>query len=804
MRLTPAFLSTSLLLLFAATVPTTAAAQDGFDEFDDEFAQPAQPTQQPAQQQPQQQQPQQQPAQQQTDEFGDLEQEAQPQQQPQQADGSTTLQQSDLEGAVEETPPSQSTSADDEEEQSDREAQHAYRERRHLLHNTWNGPVGGFHVVDAGSGAAGAFRAQLGTDFFVMNGWLTLPGPTAMGVPPNNSHIGGSLSLSWTPFDTVGGVPFGLEFYGSIHSYANSNPQENPALFQVLGDTLLGVKASYRALPWLFLGGDVGVQLMNTVGDIGLVGKSTSASFRLNATADLRELDNALPIIARFNAQYYLDNSAALVSGVEQARYAALPNPRPCPDVGGSMTNCLEDRHLITRIERYALGINRVDHFTLGFGVELPLQVMEGFHINPIAEWVLNIPVNRQGYNCLFIPAAGSMGSTPAAGQDGCLDKQGFNAFRSVLTVGVRVLPPLRGLNLFAAVDIGTSGMYSFVRELAPTAPYDVMLGVGYAFDTQPVIHEVEREVVREVVREATPPPKGRVLGTVVEQGTDTPVAGAIVAFPTTELTSLSADAQGAFRSYEMDPGEVQMAITHPDYHDGSCTATIPEEGGDVEVRCELEALPRVGSVLGHVVADSGGPVGGATVTLSGPASRTLTTAPDGAFTVQNLPPGTYSARVESENFLIKQDTFDVAAREQATPEIVLIARPRRSLVRVRARQITIRRQVNFATDSAEILPSSTQLLSEVADVILRHPELTKIEIQGHTDNRGGAQHNMELSQRRAEAVRDWLIRAGVSPNQLEARGYGQEQPLVPNITASNRARNRRVQFVIQERSEDQ
>ena len=246
------------------------------------------------------------------------------------------------------------------------------------------------------------------------------------------------------------------------------------------------------------------------------------------------------------------------------------------------------------------------------------------------------------------------------------------------------------------------------------------------------------------------------------------------------------------------------MALTHPEYHEGTCSGTVPAEGGDVEVRCELEALPRLGTVRGRVTGEGGAPVGGATVALSGPASRSLVAGPDGAFAAQELPPGTYTARVEAEDYLIKQETFEVVAREEATPEIQLISRPRNSLVRVRRRDIMIRRQVNFATDSSEILPSSSQLLSEVADVIMRHPEITRIEIQGHTDNRGGRAHNQDLSQRRAEAVRDWLVRAGVEAGRLEARGYGQEQPLVPNITASNRARNRRVQFVIQEQSDSE
>src|SRR5690606_25066874 len=120
----------------------------------------------------------------------------------------------------------------------------------------------------------------------------------------------------------------------------------------------------------------------------------------------------------------------------------------------------------------------------------------------------------------------------------------------------------------------------------------------------------------------------------------------------------------------------------------------------------------------------------------------------------------------------------------------------------IRGKQITIRRQVNFATSSAEILPSSDGLLSEIADILLRNPDLKLLEIRGHTDDRGGVDFNMRLSQERAEAVREWLIRAGVEPHRLQAVGLGPTRPLVPNITAANRAKNRRVEFVILERED--
>jgi outer membrane protein OmpA-like peptidoglycan-associated protein len=361
-------------------------------------------------------------------------------------------------------------------------------------------------------------------------------------------------------------------------------------------------------------------------------------------------------------------------------------------------------------------------------------------------------------------------------------------------------MPPFRGLSFTAAVDIGTTGTSTFVRELAGNAPYNVILGFGYAFDAMPRIQTVEREVERVVEVRPPSPPRGRVIGIVVEAGTDTPVAGATVTYVGRDITPQATRADGRFISYEFDPGEVVVELTHPDYNPGRCSATIAASGGDVEVRCELYALPRMGQVRGTVVSDAGRPISGASVQVSGPQSFTATTDASGVFARAELPPGMYTARVDAQGFLITQESFEIRPRETASPTITAIARPRRSLVALRAREIIIRRQINFATDSAEILPDSSGLLAEIADVLLRHPEIRLVEIQGHTDNTGDDDHNMDLSQRRAESVRRWLIAAGVEPGRLVARGYGETRPLVPNITAANRARNRRVQFMIQER----
>lgn len=741
------------VLLLSIGMPTAAFAQD---DFEDEFEEPAAPATPPAAATP--------PA---GDEAA--------------ATAATPAASTDAAAADSEAEAPAASDGQDETAVMPPAAtdEEALREEAFRMHNTFGGPTGGIHIVDAAAPPVGTFRTQLAADFFSASDFLN--------VGDSNRHIGGALTVSWTPLSF-------LEAYASISAYANFNNTESPGLFQVLGDSTLGAKGFYGLTPWLTVGGDLSLFLLNTVGDIGVVGKGTSLGIRGNATADFRHLRNPLPIIARFNLQYYLDNSSRLIADTEQARYDALPT-------AGRRSFADEDRQLLTRVERFALGINRTDRLTFGLGVEAPLRAMQDFYINPILEWRLGVPINRQGYNCLYIPAPGS--SDPAAGVDGCLDKQGFSSFPQTLTIGARVLPPVRGFSAFVAVDIGLTGTSTFVRELAPTAPYDVMLGVSWAYDTRPPhVEPVIREVERRVEVTIPPPVKGRVHGTVLEAGAGTPVVGAIVRFPGRELTAQSTGTDGSFTTYELDPGDVQFEITHPEYNQGACAATIGAEGGLVEVRCELNALPRLGTVRGHVVSDTDAAVVGGHVTITGPTSRDVQTDVTGNFSAEGLAPGSYTARIEAEGFLLKLAQFEVRPRETTNAEITVVTRPRRASVTVNRREIQIRRQINFTTNSDTIDPSSFPLLAEIADVIIHSPNLLKIEIQGHTDNVGGNEHNMALSQGRADAVRVWLIQNGVDSSRLESRGYGSTRPLVPNITPGNRARNRRSQFIILEQSE--
>lgn len=307
----------------------------------------------------------------------------------------------------------------------------------------------------------------------------------------------------------------------------------------------------------------------------------------------------------------------------------------------------------------------------------------------------------------------------------------------------------------------------------------------------------VERTVTPPPPVVVAPPSKGRVKGTIWNDAAQQPVPGATIKLIGMDLSPIVSADDGTFATYEIDPGLVTFEITHADYETATCAATVPPNGGDVATRCIVVAKPRKGSVTGSVVGARNAPVANAQVLLTGPAVVNAVSDSTGAFQLDGVTPGTYAVRVEAEGFLVKLDQVTVAADAVARPHLVLTEKPRRSVVDLRENEIVITRQINFVTNSAKIRPDAEPILVEVADVMLRNPQIQLVEIQGHTDNKGRPERNLELSQQRADSVRDWLLGAGIAADRFESRGYGQNEPIDSNKTAAGRTKNRRVQFMI-------
>ena len=658
--------------------------------------------------------------------------------------------------------------------------------RRQLMRraSSYLGPVGGIYVIEAGSGAPASLRLQVVSDFFFKTEYLSDKDDTR--------YVGGALSLNVTPVEH-------LELTAAatmrrVHNAAGASAEDGPETVQSIGDPYFDIKTYGEVGGGVTIGADLLLNLLTAPADDSLDYAGMSAGLRGNVSLDLRRTAARTPLELRLNAGYYFDQSSKVIEQSERDRLNALISGGQTPAVGGND----EYRHLAYRNERLAYNVNRVDHASIAFGLEAPLALSKNVSLHPIAEWELWIPVNRQDYDCPRVDT----GTLPTYQGDGCLKQEGASAWPQRVTAGARLYPALAGFSLLAAVEVGINGMNNFVRELAPTAPYRVLLAAAYNFDLAP-------EKKREPAPVAVPvvPKEGRLHGRVIEKSARTPVAGVQVVVsgtalggPGTEMRATS-DADGQFLTGSLPVGAVQLALEAEGYEPGMCTGAIPVQGGDAGVACELVALPTVGTLLGRVVGVDGAPIAGVTVQLSGPIARSPITAADGSFHELDLPPGEYKARVDNEAYLLSLTSAQVELRKESALQITLVAKPAKPLVKIQKTQLKLSENVYFSTGTADIEARSVPLMTEVADALLRTPAILRLEIQGHTDNVGKPEFNADLAQRRAESVRTWLVGAGVAAERMEAKGYGQKKPIASNKNEKGRAKNRRVAFIITERA---
>lgn len=105
---------------------------------------------------------------------------------------------------------------------------------------------------------------------------------------------------------------------------------------------------------------------------------------------------------------------------------------------------------------------------------------------------------------------------------------------------------------------------------------------------------------------------------------------------------------------------------------------------------------------------------------------------------------------------------------------------------------------VLFEVDRAELKPGARRQLAQLADALKRYPD-TEVAIEGHTDSTGASAYNQQLSERRAAAVREYLLAQGVNGTRLDTLGLGEHQPVASNANAAGRQQNRRVEVIIQD-----
>ncbi|MBX5438561.1 MAG: OmpA family protein [Thermoflavifilum sp.] len=109
---------------------------------------------------------------------------------------------------------------------------------------------------------------------------------------------------------------------------------------------------------------------------------------------------------------------------------------------------------------------------------------------------------------------------------------------------------------------------------------------------------------------------------------------------------------------------------------------------------------------------------------------------------------------------------------------------------------VTFNANVLFGFDRYDLTPDAKNTIQDLYQILVKYPD-ENVLIIGHTDSIGSASYNLKLSQRRANAVADYLIQLGIDPSRITTKGMGETDPKYPNDTPEHRAANRRVEFVL-------
>jgi outer membrane protein OmpA-like peptidoglycan-associated protein len=723
---------------------------------------------------------------------------------------------------------------DDEQEADASDEEIRYRRESLKLQNNLDGATGLLHMQAAGSGAPGTFRFSLTASYFAGSGFLCpaceVPGGgDASQASDSAKHIGGHLGIGVTPLSF-------LEAYMGIHTTASTNDRGRPELLQVLGDTNLGVKGfmPYERDSIFSAGGSAEVLMLNGVGGVGI----DNANFTLRGLATL-DLDNRIkaedriPLRAHVNVGYRFDNSGKLVDDVEKRNGAR-----------------------ISRIQRFGLDINRVDSMLVGVGVEGVFDI-----VRPFIEWNVDVPVNRQNHVCdIRTRATGDQCLGQAAGFSTTPSRLTLGAraypwldglaFLAALDIGtgatsqfieevapelpwnvylgiayaadtkphvqikkiqtIRIVPSESGAQKVSLFILGTvveKGSNNPIPDAIVKFDGRNLSGMVTRADGTFRTIDLDPDTYTFAVSAAgyrdgqcavtlAPPMPGAPGG-----GPPGSAGGAPVSDPNNPYGTPNAGAP----VYGAPPGPygTPPAPSGPGAPGQPTTPGQPGGAGEVPtatVTCELEAQPKVGNVNGQVRdAENNAAVGGAAVKITDKLGRSLALTSDaaGTFRFENVPPGVVTIEAEAPNYLRGVIEVEVKSRGDVPAQVVLTKRPTKPNVIVTPNELKLKKDVHFKTDSAEITPDSAGIIAEIADTLRAHPEIFAVEVQGHTDDQGPPDYNLQLSSSRANAVREALVRAGVTSTRLTARGYGLTKPLVPNTNDGNRLINRRVQLII-------
>ncbi len=605
------------------------------------------------------------------------------------------------------------------------------------------GPVGIYHVESADIGTPYILRLGLFGQYFRNNNFPVLEA--------NDERSVGILNLGYAPLkflDIYGGTQISSNVSSGTHG-------TSPNFVGELGDFWVGVKAGGYVIGGLALGGDLRGYGYSGVGTSGVGAGAFEPTFML--TYDTLQVSH-FPLRVHLNVSGFFGNLNNLTTTNDQGQPVTLRAP-----------------------EQFALGFTPYNQIRTKLGIEIPLP-----DVTPFVEYEILAPIITAGGQQT---ADGSL-----EGPDGS-DVSYTQALPNDLDFGLRVTA-IRDVTFLAAVDVAFQERVALGVPILP--PWEAYLGISYNWD--PVVKASVKTVesVKTVTQPvAAPEEKSQIVGTVIDADNGKPIAGALITVNGAGLPPVASNSpDGHFQSYPLGAGPVDITVTKDGYSPGTAHAIL-EKGRTAPVTVSLKSEAKPISLHIKVHSAKGKPLAAA-ISVAGPNAFkqdvTVTESGETDFTLPN--PGPYTLQVAAEGFLGKVAAVDAVANQPAQADVELSPKPKRTVLIISATKIRLKKQIHFATDKSDILPDSFGILDQVVDAVIQN-HIAKLRVEGHTDNQGSKEHNLALSQERADAVMKWLEKAGIPADRLESVGYGDTKPVAPNLTNRGRALNRRVEFDI-------
>ncbi|MEW6775483.1 MAG: OmpA family protein [Bdellovibrionota bacterium] len=615
---------------------------------------------------------------------------------------------------------------------------------------TLAGTPGLIRTVSAQAHPVGSLSFGLHAEFFTAEGF-TFPNTTT-------TRTIADLSGNWVPYSfEVQNQRFftdvSLKWLASAVKFEGNNtlPIPPPELIQVSALELylraVRTQADEDQMEPHSFGLGLGLLMPSKVDEIGIDFGQTSVEIDALYTWDMAAQDEEKPPVRlHANLGYFLAN----ISSTEG--FFSTGNP---DDVSDSNT-----------ILRFAFGQSVFDQLRIRLGAEYVHR-----RFTPFLEWNMN--------SLLEFP-----------------DEISFLDSPQWLTPGLRIRPT-PDINITLAAEIAL--VQAAHPEVSVLPDWNLIIGLAYTHiptpppPPPPLIEPKERPIALITT--------GKVSGVVYDANTNQPLAGAVLSFPGRDLTSLITAETGAYTTYDLQAGPVEIRVDRTGYLSRSASPVVV---AGQTVTQDFYLVPQVvepekGTFRGTVQSLEGEFLA-AKVSLFGTEESRTTEKGAGAFLFE-LPAAEYRATAEAVGYFPETFPFSLAGGQVLIHDFVLKKKPelkKKKFVEVVENRIQISQMIYFATGKATILEQSFPVLREIADVLKENPHLLLVEIQGHTDSRGKDDVNKKLSQNRADSVRNFLVKEGVESARLTAVGYGEEVPIVfPDDTKEKQARNRRVEFII-------